>query len=346
MSKLDNWSDFKIGEDTTLIEKQFEKLLHLDVDWKESTFGQCSKNLKARYDANLLAEHLPPTWGVLNGDATLLTSLGKALPEDTRAALESTEFVGVFGRVIEEKGWGGAKCLQYLYVWDYQAVPAHEADYEPIFVFLDGGRRYVVYDLVHYCSRSLDLNKPGKSGPGLRMIPGWHSFLPAPNLEVSSLDSGIKIKPLTDKHIETWWNIPEPEPQLKIRKYMLDPFQLEAPGHFMETPDEESLTICCTFLEIERALAEFEDPRQGLVEGIKRAMTRCIGIFALHRLPALIQLLSEMSQVGLVAMPAPISSVGMNLAAVGNLLRDGFISLTNAGKTFFESFGQASDGEE
>jgi hypothetical protein len=318
----------------------------LDVDTKASTYNLCGRDLKGKYDAALLAQHLPPTWGVLNGDATLLSSLGKALPEDTRLALESTNFVGVFGRVLEEKGWGGMKCLQYLYVWDYQAVPAHEADYEPIFVFLDGGRRHVVYDLVHYCSRRLDLNKPGQTGPGLRMIPGWHSFLPAPNLEVSALDRDIHVKPLTDKHLETWWNIPEPEPQLKIRKHFLDPFKLEAPGHFMDEPDEASVTMCCTFLEIEKALAEFEDPRQGLVEGIKRAMTRCIGFFALHRLPALIQLLSEMSQVGLVAMPAPIASVGMSLASLGNLLRDGFINLTNSGKTFFESFGRASDSED
>ncbi|TFF67070.1 hypothetical protein EU520_01675 [Candidatus Thorarchaeota archaeon] len=318
----------------------------MNVDAKQSTFDHCANNCKATYDAGLLAENLPPTWGVLNGDANLLSTVGNALPEDTRVAFENTNFVGVFGRILEKKGWGGGKCLQYLYVWDYQAVPAHEADYEPIFVFLDGNHRHVIYDLVHYCSRRLDLKKPGQTGPGLRMIPGWHSFLPAPNLEASDLDRDIHVKPLTDRHLDTWWNIPELEPRLKIRRYLLDPYDLEAPGHFMDEPDEASLTMCCTFLEIENALAEFEDPKQGLVEGIKRALTRCIGLFALHRLPALIQLLSEMSQVGLVAMPAPISSVGMNLAAVGNLLRDGFLNLTNAGRSFFESFGRASQSDD
>lgn len=317
----------------------------MKVSPADMSFQQCGSGLKAKYDEKLLKQYLPRTSGVLSGDKTLALTLGKIIPEETVDALNKTEFVGVFGRVIEQNGWRGAKCLQYLYVWDYQAVPAHEADYEPIFVFLDKDGNHAIYDLVHYCSRRLDLfSKDGKK-QGFRMIPGWHSFLPDGNLGDHEVDSGLEVQPLTDAHLQAWWNITEEEPRLKINNYLLDPFSLQAPGHFMDSPDEESQTMCCAFLEIERALVEFEDPRQAIIEGTKRAFSKCVGIFALHRMGAFVKLLIEMNQVGMIQLPASFKG-GINLAAINDLLRGGLVSLTNFGRAILEGFQRTKDDEE
>ena len=113
----------------------------------------------------------------------------------------------------------------------------------------------------------------------------------------------------------------------------------------MDEPDENAQTICCTFVEIEKAMNEFENPRDGLVQGIKRALTKCVGILALYRLGAFIQLVSEMNELGIVQVGAPLKG-GLDLLAITNMLRDGFISLTNAGKGFFEGLQRHSQSEE
>ncbi|MFX1369181.1 MAG: hypothetical protein ACFFAY_11320 [Promethearchaeota archaeon] len=326
-----------------MIEKKHGKLLRTEVKPSMMTFKRHAHGLHANYDHDLLMRYLPPTSGVLSADSALVSSLGGVLPEATVDALRATEFLGIHGRVVESGH--GLTCLQYLYVWDYQAVPAHEADYEPIFVFIDDRSHYAIYDLVHYCSRRLDLSPSDVGRPGLQMVPGWHSFLPASSLASSSLDKGVEVQPLSDQHLSAWWSIPEKEARLKIRDYLLDPFQLEAPGHFMTDPDEDAKTICCVFLEIERALKEFDDPRAAIIEGIKRAFAKCVGIWGLFRLGAFIALLNEMNDVGLVNMPTPIRA-GLNLAAIGEMLKEGFISITKAGSSFFAGMQSASDEDD
>jgi hypothetical protein len=325
-----------------MVEKKYQDRLQIKVPYDELTFTEHADNLQSHYDQKLLQENLPPTSGVIHSDKVLAGSLDRVLPESTKDALNQTEFIGVFGRIITQQAHPDNLCLQYLYVWDYQAVPTHEADYEPIFVFLNGDERYALYDLVHYCSRRLNLGPVSKDGPGLRMVPGWHSFLPVSSLQRSSLDSDLNVQPLSDKHLHSWWTIPDKAPRLKINEYMLNPFVLESPGHFLISPDEESRTICCVFSEIETAIREFDDPRTGLTEGIKRALTRCIGLFALHRLGALVTLLDEMNEVGLVNLGGHFKS-GFNLGAITHMLRDGFLTLTQSGQSFFEGLRKNKD---
>lgn len=155
-----------------LVEKRHTNRIHVSVNPGKMTFKEIDKGLTAEFDHKLLQKHLPLTSGVLTGDQGLADTLGTVIPDATRDALKATDFGGVYGRVVREKGFTGDACLQYFYVWDYQAVPEHEGDYEPIFVYLDGSRRYAIYDLVHYCSRRIDLKKPGKDKIGFRMIPG------------------------------------------------------------------------------------------------------------------------------------------------------------------------------
>jgi hypothetical protein len=169
------------------------------------------------------------------------------------------------------------------------------------------------------------------------MIPGWHSFLPA-ILKDSEIDKGIEVQPLSDAHLHSWWSIPSEEARLKVEGFIRDPFMMEAPGHFMDQPDENSQTMCCSFLQIENALSEFDDPKDGFIEGVKRAFSNCIGILALYRLGAFIKLLGEMNDLGIVKIPAALSSGGVNLAAIGVMLRDGFVSLTKAGSTLLDGF--------
>jgi hypothetical protein len=320
-----------------MVEKKHTNRIHLSVKPGNMTFKEIDKSLTAEFDHKLLQKHLPLTSGVLTGDQSLADTLATVIPDATRDALKATDFVGVYGRVVREKGFTGNVCLQYFYVWDYQAVPEHEGDYEPIFVYLDGSRRYAIYDLVHYCSRRIDLKKLGKDKIGFRMIPGWHSFLPA-ELSDSEIDKSLEVLPLSDQHLHSWWSIPDEDARLKVEGFIRNPFLMEAPGHFMDRPDENSQTMCCSFLHIENALSEFEDPRQGIVEGVKRAFSNCIGILALYRLGVFFQLLGEMNDIGMVNVPFPLSTEGVNFAAIGAMLRDGFVSLTKAGATLLDGF--------
>ena len=328
-----------------MVEKKHTHLLRIHPKLDELTFSEHISGVTTNFDQALLQKYLPVTSGVQHGDQNLADTLGVIIPDETREALRQTDFLGVYGRVVRSKQYPHLICLQYLYVWDYQAVPAHEGDYEPIFVYLDEKQHYAIYDLVHYCARKLDFQLPFKGTLGLRAIPGWHSFIPA-YLSESSQDRDLQVKPLSDQHLRTWWSIPDLEARLKIVNHLKDPFQMHAPGHFMDEPDENSKTMCCTFLEIEKALAEFDDPKVAVIEGIKRAFGKCVGLLALHRLGAFIQLLGEMNDIGLVN--APTSTTGINIANLGALLKDGFVSVTKVGKAFFDGFysRQPSDEED
>ncbi|OLS31127.1 MAG: hypothetical protein ThorAB25_04970 [Candidatus Thorarchaeota archaeon AB_25] len=321
-----------------MVEKKFTDRLRVHVPLHELRFNEHEFGISAEFDKHLLQKHLPRTQGIVKGDITLANTLSAVMPDATREALRETDFVGVFGRVVRQKGSGGGVCLQYFYVWDYQAVPAHEADYEPIFVYLDGPRKYAIYDLVHYCSRRVNLS-PKKA---FRMIPGWHSFLPT-ELKDSQIDKGLEVQPLSDAHLHSWWSIPNEEARLKVEGFIRDPFMLAAPGHFMDQPDENAQTMCCSFLQIERALSEFEDPRKGIVEGVKRAFSNCVGLLALYRLGAYLQLLGEMNDIGMVNIPVSLSSI--NIATFGKILQDGFVSLTKAGKKILDGV-QPPDPDE
>ncbi|UCE10268.1 MAG: hypothetical protein JSW61_15055 [Candidatus Thorarchaeota archaeon] len=321
-----------------MVEKAFKDRLHLEVHPSRMTFDQVDGDLTASFDEGLLQKHLPPTGGVLSADSVLATTLQSVLPQDTVQALEETEFVDVFGRVVCHPSDSDFICLQYLYIWDYQAVPVHEGDYEPIFVYVRPDSRYAIYDLVHYCTRRIDLAPPGDPGPGLLTVPGWHSFLPTGNLPIPERDQGLAVKPLTDQHLESWWTIPSDNARFKIEKFMRDPFQLEAPGHFLENPDEESQTICCAFLEIERAMQEIENPKDAFVEGLKRALAKCVGLLTFYRAGHLLKLLAEMNDVGMITLPGPL-----DLFAIAGLISGGLMSLSESGRRFFDGFGSSNE---
>jgi hypothetical protein len=326
-----------------LVEREFSAQLHITPDSGKMTFTEHVRELTAEYDRPLLEKYLPITSGVRDGDSKLAKQLGNVIPEDIRDALQDSNFIGVFGRVLRTPKMPDLLCLQYLYVWDYQAVPAHEGDYEPIFVFVDKNRKYAIYDLVHYCSRRLDFELPFGGNVGLMTIPGWHSFLPGVSSE-NARDMNLQVQPLSDQHLRAWWGIPKEEARLKIVNRFRDPFLLEAPGHFLDHPDENAITMCCTFLEIEKALAEFEDPKVAIIEGIKRAFSKCVGLFAIYRLGAFIQLLGELNDIGM--LKAPVMSAGVNLTMIGNLLKEGIVSVTKAGHDFFASFYKSETNEE
>ena len=102
--------------------------------------------------------------------------------------------------------------------------------------------------------------------------------------------------------------------------------------------------MCCTFKEIEDAFRENENPKDAIIDGLKRAFARCIGIFALHRLPAFIKLLNEMSDVGIITVP-PVLKQGLNIASIGSLLSDGVVSLTEKGRSFLEGLKETPESE-
>jgi hypothetical protein len=319
-----------------MVEKKYQD--YLKVSPTTASFSKVATGLRAWFDEKLLQKNLPATYGVTSADQKLADGFAKYIPESTVEALRDTEFINVFGRVVERDDSKGLLCLQYLYVWDFQAVPVHEGDYEPIFLFVGKDEPYAIYDLVHYCTRRLDLRSGGKEVPGLRVVPGWHSFLPS-TLKATDIDAGLKVRPLSDEHLNSWWNIPDEEARFKVNGFLRDPFSLKAPGHFLDNPDEEARTMCCTFKEIEAAFRANSDPRVAIVDGLKRAFAQCIGIFALHRLGTFVRLLQEMSNVGMISV-SPAMKTGLSLASIGAMLQEGFVSLTEKGRSFFEGFGK------
>ena len=333
------WPDFRAKTPKPvkgMVEKKYQD--YLRVSPTTATFNEVDAGLRAWFDEKLLQSNLPPTQGVVSADQKLADGFAKYIPESTVEALRDTEFINVFGRVVERDDSKGSLCLQYLYVWDFQATPIHEGDYEPVFVFVGEDKPYAIYDLVHYCTRRLDLVSGGKGGPGLRVVPGWHSFLPS-TLKATDVDGGLKVRPLSDEHLNSWWSIPEEEARFKVKGFLRNPFKLTAPGHFLDNPDEEARTMCCTFKELEAAFRANSDPRVALVDGLKRAFAQCIGIFALHRLGTFVKLLGEMNDVGMISV-SPALKTGLNIASIGAMLQDGFVSLTEKGRSFFEGFGQ------
>ncbi|MFW9843729.1 MAG: hypothetical protein ACFFEV_04070 [Candidatus Thorarchaeota archaeon] len=326
-----------------MVEKKYTELLRVRPRPDEMTFTEHVSGLSVEFDQTLLAKYLPVTSGVIGGDNTLAKTLGVVIPEVTRQALLDTEFIGVYGRVVRSQKTPDLICLQYIYVWDYQAVPAHEGDFEPIYVYVDKKRQFAIYDLVHYCARKLDFELPLSGKLGLRTIPGWHSFLPA-IISEDSQDKDLEVKPLSDQHLRAWWSIPDEAPRLKIVRHIKDPFLMEAPGHFADAPDENARTLCCTFLEIEKALEEFENPKTAVIEGIKRAFSKCIGVLALYRLGAFMQLLREMNDLGMIKLP--ISDAGVDLVALTNMFKDGIISVTKAGQKYFEKLYTGDTSED
>ncbi len=328
-----------------MIEKRFRDQLDIRVRPGDATFRQAAAGLKCAYDEKMLQAGLPATTGVATADKTLVRSLDRFIPEATREAIAATEFVGVFGRVVEDIRWQDVKCLQYVYVWDYQGVPPHEVDYEPLFVFTNKGRpEYAIHDLVHYCSRRLNLQGDAGSRQGLRCVPGWHSFLPAGNLDAGSVDR-LEVQPLTDQHLNSWWSIPNEESRLKIRGHLVDPFSMTVPGHFLDKPDEATTTMCCTFREIEKAITQHDDPKSGLIDGIRTALAGCVGVYAIFRLGAFLQLLGEMNDVGMVSIPAA-ARTGISVQSVLDVLSKGFVTLTSAGRSFMEGFNRARPADD
>ena len=69
-----------------------------------------------------------------------------------------------------------------------------------------------------------------------------------------------------------------------------------------------------------------------------------MGILALYRLGAFVQLLVEMNDIGMIK--APISSSGIDLVALGNMLKEGLVSVTKAGQDFFEKLYYGETDED
>ena len=108
-------------------------------------------------------------------------------------------------------------------------------------------------------------------------------------------------------------------------------------SHVVHIPQE-------TFLEIEKAMKEYESPKEGFAEGIRRSLSKCVGIFGLFKLGAFSKLLTEMNDVGLVKLPRTVGS-GLDFGAIASILKDGMIGLTNAGQTLFGGFRNSDEGK-
>ncbi len=297
---------------------------------ERATFDEVAPGLSAEYDKALLEQYFPPVVGVRDCDRALLSTLGHRLPEEIREALEETEFVGVFGRVVRRRAGrdGRGMCLQYIFVFDYQAVPPHECDYEPVFVYVDTGADIydALFDLVHYCVRRADIHE----GLRLRMVPGWHSFIPDPLSQ--SAPEKWEVMPLSDQVLRAWWEIPDHEARFKIDTYIRDPFALSPEGHFRAEPDATEQTVCCTLKALEGGLRTHEDPLAGLKEGLKRVLAECIGLFGIYKLPALVGFITEMVQVGILDVP---TDGGLDYGSILDRVRSGSIAVGDWGRDFF-----------
>jgi len=128
-------------------------------------------------------------------------------------------FKGVFGRIVD---YGNdARCYQYIFLWDGQLFPPHPMDYEPVMVYVFDrlGSKAIVYDHLHYKLGRFWINE--STAARLRVIYPWHSFRRGRHLTTE-----IDVHPLTDDHLNHWWDITDPRARLTITDDLKHPFRL------------------------------------------------------------------------------------------------------------------------
>jgi hypothetical protein len=195
--------------------KESEKVNRLGgADWIEYLVRQeilpelYKENLPAGYeiyyDDTVAANHLPVV-----ADYT---------------GLDPSELEAVYYRIMKRNQ--SEFCIEYVYYWNFQYLPPHSYDYEPIYVFLKNGELdRVAFDFFHYDARVFT-NQPPFEISGL-----WHAFAPLDNTPNMSLTRPLMR--LDNTILSKWHNRPL-KSQFVIRRKLADPWLLQDKSTFRD----------------------------------------------------------------------------------------------------------------
>ena len=83
--------------------------------------------------------------------------------------LDPSEFEAIYYRIVNRTN--AESCIEYIFYWNFQYLPPHSYDYEPIYVYLrEGQLDRVGFDFFHYDARVLSKQPP------FEICGLWHAF--------------------------------------------------------------------------------------------------------------------------------------------------------------------------
>jgi hypothetical protein len=164
-------------------------------EWSTAYSEMLPKGYRVDFDDALAMTHLPHVTG--SGEST-----------------DPTELESIYYRIAKSPE---ESCIEYIYYWNFQLVPTHSYDYEPIYVYLkDDLVKRVAFDLWHYKARAL------ASASGFMICGPWHSFV-----SIDSSHSRIE-RPLMrlDEAVLGRWYGRDPKARFVIKHKLTDPWLL------------------------------------------------------------------------------------------------------------------------
>jgi hypothetical protein len=163
-------------------------------------------------DPELYVEKLPAGYAI-NYDDTLATNHLPVIAE--YQALDPSELEAIYYRIVNRPH--AESCIEYIFYWNFQYLPPHSYDYEPIYVYLrDGQLDHVAFDFFHYDARLLSHELP------FEVCGLWHAFDALDQAPMKRLDRPVVR--LDNAVLGKWYNRPHPKSQFEIRQKLINPW--------------------------------------------------------------------------------------------------------------------------
>jgi hypothetical protein len=171
-------------------------LIHEKMDeWSTAYSEILPQGYRVDFDDALAMAYLPKVMG--SGDPT-----------------DSTELESIYYRIVRSPE---ESCIEYIYYWNFQLLPTHSYDYEPIYVYLTNATvKRVAFDLWHYKARVL-ANVSGFTIWGL-----WHSFHSLDNTH-SQIERPLRR---LDEAVLGKWYGRDSKAKFEIKHKLTDPWLL------------------------------------------------------------------------------------------------------------------------
>jgi hypothetical protein len=157
-------------------------------------------------------ERLPASY-TIDYDDTLAAKLLPVVAE--YEALDPSEVEAIYYRIVKRPNV--ESCIEYIYYWNFQYLPPHSYDYEPIYVYLqDGQPDHVAFDFFHYDARVISRQTP------FEICGLWHAFSDLDQAPTERLDRPLVR--LDNAVLGKWYNRPHEKSQFVIRQKLTDPW--------------------------------------------------------------------------------------------------------------------------
>ncbi len=164
-------------------------------EWSTAYSETLPKGYRVDFDDALAMAHLPHVTG--SGEST-----------------DPTELESIHYRIVKSPE---EACIEYIYYWNFQLIPTHSYDYEPIYVYLkDNLVKRLAFDLWHYRTRVL-------ANASVFTICGpWHSFLSRDRTHSQIERPLMRL----DEAVLGKWYSRDPKARFVIKHKLTDPWLL------------------------------------------------------------------------------------------------------------------------